>query len=96
MKDREAMDLKVVSFVPGTGKFVGSLGAIVVETEPGIRSEVGSFQITNSQRQWIWDHRELLEGQVAEIQTVEVTKAGAVRAGVFVRWHPSKTGCPAD
>ena len=91
IKNQDTLDLKVVAFTSGTGKFAGSLGAVTVETDSGTRSEVGSFQITDDQRQWIWDHRKFLEGQVAEVQAMEVTKAGAVRAGVFVRFHPSKS-----
>jgi DNA ligase-1 len=91
VKNRDALDLKVVDYIEGTGKFAGTLGALVVETESGARSEVGSLQVTDAQRQWIWGHRDLLQGQVAEIQAMEVTKAGAVRAGVFVRFHPSKS-----
>jgi hypothetical protein len=49
-------------------------------------------QVTDEQRQWIWDHREVLVGDGAEVKAMEVTSAGAVRAGVFVRWHPSKAG----
>ncbi len=91
VKARETYDLKVVEFVAGTGKFAGSLGALVVEGPTGVRSEIGSLQVTDAQRQWMWDHREVLIGQVAEIQAMEVTENGAVRAGVFQRWHPAKS-----
>ena len=90
-KDRDTLDLAVVEFVPGTGKYAGSLGAIVVEGPTGVRSEVGSLQITDAQRQWVWDNQDLLRGQVAEIKAMGVTDSGAIRAGVFYRWHPSKS-----
>jgi hypothetical protein len=91
VKSRDTLDLRVVEFVPGAGKFAGSLGALVVESPTGARSEVGSLQVTDGQRQWIWDNRDVLKGQIAEIKAMEITKAGAVRAGIFVRWHPSKS-----
>ena len=53
--------------------------------------EIGSFQLTNDQRQWIWDHRDVLTGQVAEVRAMNVNKSGAIRAGVFVRFHPSRS-----
>jgi len=80
-----------VRCIEGTGKFAGSLGAMVVEGPTGVESEVGSFQLTNEQRQWIWDHRDVLTGQVAEVRAMNVNESGAIRAGVFVRFHPSRS-----
>ena len=91
VKATELSDLKVVGFVEGNGKFKDSLGAMVVEGPTGIESEVGSMQITDSQRQWIWRNRDILIGQVGEFRAQEITRAGAVRAGTFVRFHPSKS-----
>jgi len=50
-----------------------------------------SFQLTHEQRRWIWDHRDLLTGQIAEVRALTVNESGAIRAGVFVRFHPSKS-----
>jgi hypothetical protein len=90
-KVRDNYDLKVVGFIEGAGKYHGSLGAIEVEGPTGSRGEVGSFQIPNSQRDWIWTHKDELVGQVAEISAMEITEAGVPRAGTFVRWHPQKS-----
>jgi hypothetical protein len=91
VKVNDTLDWKVVRCIEGTGKFAGSLGAVVVEGPTGVESEVGSFQLTNEQRQWIWDHRDMLTGQIAEIKAMTVTESGAIRAGVFVRFHPSRS-----
>jgi hypothetical protein len=64
---------------------------MIVEGPTGVKSEVGSFQLTNEQRQWIWDHREVLTGQIAEVRAMKVNESGAIRAGVFVRFHPSRS-----
>ena len=56
-----------------------------------LESEVGSFPLTDEQRQWIWDHRDVLTGQIAEVRAMKVTDRGAIRAGVFVRFHPSRS-----
>jgi hypothetical protein len=92
VKANDTLDVKVVRCIEGAGKFAGSLGAMVVEGPTGVESEVGSFQLTNEQRQWIWDHRDVLTGQIAEVRAMKVNASGAIRAGVFVRFHPSKSG----
>jgi ATP-dependent DNA ligase len=91
VKANDTLDVKVVRCIEGTRKFAGSLGAMVVEGPTGVQSEVGSFQLTNQQRQWIWDHRDVLTGQIAELRAMEVNESGAIRAGVFVRFHPSNS-----
>jgi hypothetical protein len=91
VKANDTLDVKVVRCIEGTGKFAGSLGAMVVEGPTGVESEVGSFQLTNEQRQWIWDHRDVLTGQIAEVRAMKVNESGAIRAGVFVRFHPSRS-----
>jgi hypothetical protein len=91
VKANDTLDVKVVRCIEGTGKFAGSLGAMVVEGPTGVESEIGSFQLTNEQRQWIWDHRDVLTGQIAEVRAMKVNESGAIRAGVFVRFHPSRS-----
>jgi hypothetical protein len=91
VKANDTLDVKVIRCIEGAGKFAGSLGAMVVEGPTGVESEIGSFQLTNEQRRWIWQHRDLLTGQVAEMRALAVNESGAIRAGVFVRFHPSKS-----
>jgi ATP-dependent DNA ligase len=91
VKANDTFDVKVVRCIEGTGKFAGSLGAMVVEGPSGVQSEIGSFQLSDDQRRWIWKHRDLLSGQVAEVRAMNVNESGAIRAGVFVRFHPSKS-----
>lgn len=91
IKNSDTLDLKVVEFIEGKGKFVNSVGAILVEAPNGRRSEVGSFKITDEQRQWIWDNKDILINQIAEIEAMELNSDGAVRAGRFNRFHPSKS-----
>ena len=91
VKANDTIDVKVTRCIEGAGKFAGSLGAMVVEGPTGVESEIGSFQLTNEQRRWIWQHREVLTGQIAEVRALAVNESGAIRAGVFVRFHPSKS-----
>jgi ATP-dependent DNA ligase len=89
VKANDTLDVKVTRCIEGAGKFAGSLGAMVVEGPTGVESEIGSFQLTNEQRRWIWEHREVSTGQIAEVRALTVNESGAIR--VFVRFHPSKS-----
>jgi ATP-dependent DNA ligase len=91
VKANDTLDVRVMRCLEGAGKFAGSLGAMVVEGPTGGESEIGSFQLTNEQRQWIWDHRQVLTGQIAEVRALTVNESGAIRSGTFVRFHPSKS-----
>jgi hypothetical protein len=72
---------------PGT-RYANSMGVMVVEDPvTGNLGEVGSFAITDAERQWIFDHRTELVGAVAKVSVMEKTQAGAPRAGVFHSWH---------
>ena len=93
-KPKEQLDWRIApgGIVEGAGKYAGSAGAIVVEhPETGARSELGSLAVPDAERQWIWDHRAQLEGHaVAKFEAMEITDAGAVRAGVFTGLHHAK------
>jgi hypothetical protein len=91
VKNRDCEDLIVVSVsdsLPGT-KYHDSVAVMVVEDpRTGGRGEVGSFAISDAERQWIWDHRKELIGAVAKVQVMAMTDFGKPRAGTFVGWHP--------
>jgi hypothetical protein len=91
VKFRDTVDVRVDELLEGAGKREGKVGRMVVTTDSGGTGEVGSFKATDAQLKWMWDNRDILKGQVAEIHAQEITKAGAPRAGVFIRWHPSKS-----
>jgi len=48
---------------------------MVAEGPTGVESEIGSFQLTNEQQRWIWEHRQVLTGQVAEVRAMNVMQA---------------------
>ena len=91
VKFRETTDFKVIGVLEGIGKREGKVGRLVVETDGGGRGEIGAFRASDPQLKWIWDNRDFVTGQVIEAEVQEMTKAGAPRAGVFVRFHPSKS-----
>jgi hypothetical protein len=72
---------------PGT-KYAHSAAVMVVEDPiTGGIGEVGSFAISDVQRQWIYDNRADLIGAVAKVSVMEKTANGVPRAGVFHAWH---------
>lgn len=92
IKHRDTYDVIVDEVLEGSGKYKGTAGKLVVRTTArGPQGEVGSLAVPDIQRDWIWEHRDKLSGQVAEIFAQEITKAQVPRAGVFVRWHPTKS-----
>ena len=59
--------------------------------ETGACSELGSLAVPDAERQWIWNHRTAMEGHaMAKFEAMEITDAGAVRAGVFTGFHHAK------
>jgi len=91
VKSRDYTDLEVTGFIEGTGKYAGTVGALVVRdptSEGRGAGEIGSLAIPDAQRQWIWDHRDELQGAVARVSVTDMTSDGRARAGVFHGWHP--------
>src|SRR6266702_572852 len=68
IKRNDTLDVTVIKLIEGSGKYAGSLGAMVVVTDNGAQSKVGSFRCSDEQRQWIWDHQDLLRNETAEIE----------------------------
>jgi hypothetical protein len=62
---------------------------MVVEEPTVVESEIGSLQLTHDQRHWIWEHRDLLRDQIAEVRALTVNESGAIR--MFVGFHPSES-----
>ena len=72
VKNRESYDLPIVDFIEGTGKYIGMLGAFVVEYK-GNRLGVGSG-LTDSERQTYWENKDKLVGKKIEIDTFGESK----------------------
>jgi hypothetical protein len=91
VKQVDFADLVLVEVLPGSGKYADSVGKLVVQNPAnGAIGEVGSFAIPDQQREWIWNHRELVQGSTVKIQVQELTARGAPRAGVFMGFHEGK------
>lgn len=91
VKNRDFTDLIVVSISPSPpGTKYSSSAAVMVMEDPrtGTQGEVGSFAISDAERQWIYDHKDELIGAVAKISVQEMTQGNKPRAGIFHGWHP--------
>lgn len=64
-------DLKIIGFQEGSGKYKGSLGALVVNYK-GAALGVGSGLSDNDRRQ-IWENQDLYLGRIATVQYFEET-----------------------
>lgn len=65
-KHKHTADLKIVDFKPGTGRYKGSLGAIMVEYKGNMVAVGSGMDIPT--REWIWTHRPELLGRIVEVQ----------------------------
>jgi hypothetical protein len=92
VKASEPVDMPVVEVLEGTGKYFNSTGKLVVENSTTHeRGEVGSFAISDQERQWIWQNRDECIGAVAKLKTHGLSPGrGVPRAGVFLGWHEAK------
>lgn len=80
-KDFLDIDLPIVGFVEGQGKYQGMMGTMVV-CDRGNESEVGTG-FSDAQRRSLWENREKLIGMTAELKYQNKTKDGALRIAVF-------------
>jgi ATP-dependent DNA ligase len=91
VKNRELEDFEILelrSSAPGT-KYEKSAALMTVrDPVTGHKSEVGSFAISDTERQWMFDHREEIKGSIVRVRVMEKTKQGAARAGTFEGFHP--------
>lgn len=86
IKRRATEDLTVIEVIEGTGQDAGRLGALRCRRgDQTVRISAG--HCTDAQREEIWRQRRRLPGRIAEVAFQEVTAAGALREGRFVRWR---------
>ena len=93
LKEFFSMDLRVVGFEEGTGKYVGMLGALHVADDEGkIRTKVGSGY-TDSDRLELYVEllTGRLQGQIVQVSAQEVTQDGSLRFPTFECLRSDKT-----
>lgn len=88
IKDQQTVDLQIVGFEPGTGKFSDTLGAIIVDYN-GTAVNVGSG-LSDNMREEIWNSQALYLDQLIEVEFHEETADGSLRHPRFVRIRDDK------
>lgn len=88
IKAEESVDVPIIDMEPGTGKFEGKLGALVVDYN-GVKVNVGSG-LSDVQRQEFWEEGEKLFGRLIEVEFHEVTPDGSLRHPRFKRFRDDK------
>lgn len=88
IKDCNDVDLKVVGYFEGQGKYEGKLGGIIVDHN-GVEVRVGSG-FSDSDRKMLWSGPEAMIDQTVEIVYHEVTPDGSLRHPRFVRFRDDK------
>ena len=90
------VDLEVIGIEPGTGKHKGKMGALVcsgVDDGKAIKVNVGSG-FTDKEREEIWESRESVIGQTAEVLADVITQnqdgSYSLRFPRFVRFRDDK------
>jgi DNA ligase-1 len=89
MKAEETEDLEIIGYEEGEGKFVGTLGAILVNRD-GVTVRVGTG-LSDEDRHSIWANRPLYLHKMVEVQFQEVTPDGSLRHPRFIRLRMDKS-----
>lgn len=86
IKDVQSVDVPVVGFEEGTGKYEGMLGALKVRLDNGVICSVGSG-LNDTDRELMWAAQESYEGRIAEIKYHQETPDGNLRHPRFFRFR---------
>ena len=93
VKKMQTMDLEIIGFEEGSGKYKDTLGAILVRYKNGNVVKVGSG-FTDWLRSEIWNNRNKYQGMVSEIQYFEETTnddgGESLRFPIFKDFRPDK------
>lgn len=93
VKPTDETDLHVVDYTEEMsilGRPKSRLGALVVETPEGKRVNVGSG-FKHHERQWLWDHRDQLKGEVVKVKFHSRNGGPDTTGPRFVGLHPDKS-----
>ena len=96
LKAEESIDVPIVGAVEGTGKYQGTLGALVVDVD-GVKCNVGTG-LSDSQRRTLWTQAigGTLIGRMVEVQYHVKTPDGSLRHPRFKRFRDDKADSQAQ
>jgi DNA ligase-1 len=82
MKEENSVDLRIVGFKEGAGKYKGTLGALICDYKG---KKVPVSGMSDEQRDYIWANQTMYEGAVCEVLYQLVTVHGSLRHPRFKR-----------
>jgi ATP-dependent DNA ligase len=85
---RKEMDCVIIGASEGYGKYVGTLGALIVRQSNGEQCSVSGM--TDKQRDIFWKNRHKLRGKIVEVLYQELSNDGVMRFPVFSRLRSDK------
>ncbi len=88
LKNFHDIDLEVVGFEEGTGKYKNSLGSVIVKYN-NVRINIGSG-FSDEQRLQIWNNRGKYRNKIVEVRYQELTPDGSLRFPTFRKWRIDK------
>lgn len=91
-KNHISVELRVIAWKEGEGKFAGMLGALLCEDLAGEEHPISCGTMTTEERKALWDVRCTdLTDRICEVHALSYTESGALREPRFIRWRDDKT-----
>lgn len=87
LKEELTLDLPIVDFREGKGKFVGTLGSMLVDYKGRL---VPVYGFTDKFRDHVWANRPKFKGQIVEVLFQRPTVHGSLRHARFKRMRSDK------
>jgi ATP-dependent DNA ligase len=87
MKAEITVDVPILDFKPGKGKYQGTLGALIINHK-GVPVPISGMD--DALRRDLWRNRRKYRGRMVEVACQEVTERGSLRHPRFVRLRPDK------
>lgn len=87
MKAEITVDVPILDFKPGKGKYQGTMGALIVNHK-GVPVPISGMD--DALRRDLWRNRRKYRGKMVEVACQEITERGSLRHPRFVRLRPDK------
>jgi hypothetical protein len=86
-KTHDLLDMRVLEFRPGEGKYVDQLGSILAQDLNTGNIAIVGTGYNDFERKWIWEYRDLLSDTVIKAKVFSET-TDSFRAPRFIEFHP--------
>lgn len=89
LKNISSVDVPIIDFIEGEGKYASMLGALVVQLDNGEYTDVGTG-FSDNERKEIWDNKEKYRNKTIEVLFHEYTIDGRLRHPRFFTFREDK------